>query len=126
MWSNKTANAQDMQFTTRGEAFTYMLRWQLEERKADPMEAAEKANKFAEIFAENTGVPNKIEPEPRGVDKYMQMADKVVCYCDEHPRVIEYVTGAATFLVGLVVGRKESQQPAINANINPIDFDNIK
>lgn len=125
MWSNKTANAQDMQFITRSEAFTYMLRWQLEERKADPMEAAERANQFAEIFAKNTGVPNKIEPEPKGVDKYMQMAEKVVCYCDEHPRVIEYVTGAATFLVGLIAGKKLEHNNDITPQQQPIDFDKL-
>lgn len=127
MWSTKKTNITDLQFSSRGEAFAYMLKWQLEEKKADPMEAAEKANQFADIFAANTGVPGKVEPEPKGIDKYMQLADKVVCYCDEHPKVVDYVTGAATFLVGLVLGKKEEQQQQIPPQVKePINFENVE
>jgi hypothetical protein len=55
----------------------------------------------------------------------MQMADKVVCYCDEHPRVIEYVTGAATFLVGLIAGKKLEHNNDITPQQQPIDFDKL-
>lgn len=127
MWITKKTNITELQFSSRGEAFAYMLKWQLEEKKADPMEAAEKANQFADIFATNTGVPGKVEPEPKGIDKYMQLADKVVCYCDEHPKVVDYVTGAATFLVGLVLGKKEEQQKQIPPQVKePIDFENVE
>lgn len=127
MWSIKKTNITDLQFSSRDEAFAYMLKWQLEEKKADPMEAAEKANQFADIFAANTGVPGKVEPEPKGIDKYMQLADKVVCYCDEHPKVVDYVSGAATFLVGLVLGKKEEQQKQIPPQVKePIDFENVE
>lgn len=127
MWSTKKTNITDLQFSSRGEAFAYMLKWQLEEKKADPMEAAEKANQFADIFAANTGVPGKVEPELKGIDKYMQLADKVVCYCDEHPKVVDYVTGVATFLVGLVLGKKEEQQQQIPPQVKePINFENVE
>ena len=128
MWGNKKANIQDMQFRTKGEAIAYMLKWQLEEKKADPMEAAEKANQFADIFSANVGVPAKAEPEPKGIEKYMQMADKVVCYCEDHPRIVEYIAGAATFFAGLVVGNKEQQSPPPPSQIQqePIDFENVK
>lgn len=127
MWGSKKADVKDMQFSTRAEAFAYMLKWQLEERKADPMEAAEKANQFADIFATNVGVPAKAEPEPKGIDKYMQMADKVVCYCEDHPRIVEYVVGAATFFAGLVVGNKGQQSPPLpQTQQEPIDFENVK
>lgn len=114
-----------MQFSTRAEAFAFMLKWQLEEKKADPMEAAEKANQFAEIFSTNTGVPGKVEPEPKGIDKYMQMADKVVCYCDDHPRLVEYVTGAATFIVGLIAGKKIDNNSEPTLPVEPVDFNKI-
>jgi hypothetical protein len=128
MWWKKKVNVKDMQFSTRAEAFAYMLKWQLEERKADPMEAAEKANQFADIFSANVGVPAKAEPEPKGIEKYMQMADKVVCYCEEHPRIVEYIAGAATFFAGLVVGNKGQQAPPPPSQIQqePIDFENVK
>ena len=106
MWGQIKANIKDMQFSSRAEAFEYMLKYQLEEKKADPMEAAEKAGQFADIFSTNIGLPGKIEPQPQGLDKYLQMADKMVCYCDEHPRVLEFLSGAATFAVGLFTGRK--------------------
>ena len=125
MWNRIKATEQQMKFTTRAEAFAYMLKWQLEEKKADPMEAAEKANQFAEIFAVNTGVPGKSEPEPKGIDKYMQMADKVVCYCDDHPRLVEYVTGAATFLVGLIAGKKIDNNSEPPPPVEPVDFNKI-
>ena len=124
MWWKKKADLKDMQFSSRAEAFAYMLKYQLEEKKADPMEAAEKAGQFADIFAANTGLPGKIEPQPEGLDKYLQMADKVVCYCDEHPRVIDFLSGAATFAVGLFTGKKVSS-PAPAPPVEKIDFSKI-
>ena len=124
MWGSKKANAEDMQFTTRGEAFAYMLKWQLEEKKADPMEAAEKANQFADIFATNTGV--SADPPAKGIDKYMQMADKVVCYCDQHPKLVEYAAGALTFFAGLVTGKKIDQNSDVPPpQTGPVDFDKL-
>lgn len=37
-------------FSTRSEAFTYMLNYLMSEKKMEPMEAAKQANEFAEIF----------------------------------------------------------------------------
>lgn len=127
MWRSKKVDTKELHFATRSEAFAYMLRWQIEEKHADPMEAAEKANQFADIFAQNMGVPAKIEPEPKGVDKVIQMADKVVCYCDEHPKVVEYVTGAATFLVGLIAGKKleQSSEHTPPPPVQPVNFDEL-
>ena len=127
MWGSKKVDTKELHFSTKGEAFAYMLRWQIEEKHADPMEAAEKANQFADIFAQNTGIPAKIEPEPKGVDKVIQMADKVVCYCDEHPKVVEYVTGAATFLVGLIAGKKleQSSEHTPPPPVQPVNFDEL-
>lgn len=125
IWSKKT-NESNLHFTTRAEAFAYMLKWQLEEKRTDPMDAAEKANQFADIFAANMGIPAKVEPQPEGLDKYIQMADKVVCYCDEHPRVVEYLSGAATFLVGLLAGKKIEQSNDVPpAHQEKIDFDKL-
>lgn len=122
MWWRKKINVQDMQFTTRAEAFAYMLKYQLEEKRAEPMVAAEKANEFADIFAKNLGVP---DVPVKGVDKYMQMANKVVCYCEEHPKILEYAAGAATFLVGAIVGKKSEQNDEMPPQ-QSIDFDKIE
>ena len=56
-------------FKTRAEAFAYMLRYQLEEKRVDPMEAAKRANEFAEIFAGNLGLPKEEEKPKAGVEK---------------------------------------------------------
>ena len=90
-----------MSFSTRAEAFAYMLNYQLTEKKADPMEAAKNANEFADIFAKNMGIPTIVEPPPQGVDKIIKSVDKVMCYCEEHPKAVDYLVGAVTFAAGL-------------------------
>ncbi len=99
----------ELKFSTRAEAFGYMLMYMTEEKHADPMEAAQKANEFADIFAKNMGIPLKTEPELEGIDKYLDMANKVACYVEEHPKIVEYGIPAATFLAGLFAGKKVEQ-----------------
>lgn len=124
-----------MNFTTRAEAFSYMLVYMTGEKHADPLEAAQKANEFADIFAKNMGIPLKTEPEPEGVDKYLSMATKIANYIEEHPKVIEYGIPAATFVAGLFTGKKAEQISDNNMFSGPqktqqthhedIDFDKI-
>lgn len=114
-----------LEFNSRSEAFTYMLAYMLEERGAEPMEAAQKANEFAELFAMNLGIPATVEPPVQGVEKYLQMAEKISDYCDRHPKAVEMVAGAATFLAGLVAGKQISEPTAPVPKIEPIDFNNI-
>lgn len=113
----------DLRFTTRAEAFAYMLAYQLDKGK-EPMEAAKQANEFADIFAVNMGIPTNREPEPEGVDRYLQGFNKVVCYCEEHPNVVNFISGAFTFAVGTFFGRKEEQyiEPP---KIEPIDINQL-
>lgn len=129
----------ELKFTTRAEAFSYMLMYMTEEKHADPLEAAQRANEFADIFAKNMGIPLKVEPEPQGVDKYLSMATKIANYIEEHPKVVEYGIPALTFVAGLVTGKKAEQiaddnmfsatQPISDGcqqpKHEPIDFDNI-
>jgi hypothetical protein len=112
-----------LKFANRAEAFAYMLALQID-KGCDAMQAAESANKFAEIFAENMGFPSA--PPPRGMDKYLGMIDKVVCYCDEHPKAVDMVTGVATFIVGAFAGRKAEQiyieeQPSANIDFSTLE-----
>lgn len=123
----KKEEARPMTFSTRAEAFAYMLNYQLNEKKADPMEAAKKANEFAEIFAQNMGIPTNVEPPAQGVDKVIKSVDKVMCYCEEHPKVVDYLVGAVTFAAGLITQKKvdndtPSPPPPIQESI---DFDKI-
>ena len=107
MLSKKTRP--DMRFSTRAEAFSYMLVYMVEERHADPLEAAQKANEFADIFATNMNLPLKTEPELKGVDKYLSMATKIANYIEAHPKLVEYGIPAVTFITGLFTGKKAEQ-----------------
>lgn len=113
-------------FGSRAEAFAYMLAYQIEDKHAEPMEAAQRANEFADIYANNMGLPAKIDPPKDGVEKYIQMAEKIGTYCEQHPRAIEFLTGAVTFATGLFTG-KAVEQPA-QVTVMPsekINFDKI-
>lgn len=105
--------------TTRADAFAYMLTVRMDSGD-DAMEAARKANEFADIFARNMGLPDK--PEPEGVDKYIGMADKVVQYCSDHPQVLDIVGGAFSALLGVFAAKKsDSTPPSVPINPEPID-----
>ena len=118
--------ARPMSFATRAEAFAYMLNYQLNEKKADPMEAAKKANEFAEIFAQNMGIPTNVEPPAQGVDKVIKSVDKVMCYCEEHPKAVDYLVGAVTFAAGLFTQKTlDNNNTPTKPQQEPIDFDKI-
>lgn len=110
-------------FSSRADAFAYMLGVQLEKGR-EPMEAAKTADEFATVFVRNMGLPSAIEPPKEGVDKYMEIADKVMDYCEKHPMAVDMVTGVATFVLGAFAGKtieKNSQE----VKVEPIDFDKI-
>ena len=126
MFTTKKEEARAMTFSTRAEAFAYMLSYQLNEKKADPMEAANNANEFADIFAKNMGIPTIVEPPPQGVDKIIKSVDKVMCYCEEHPKAVDYLVGAVTFAAGLFTGKAvEDHNLPPKPQPEPIDFDKI-
>ena len=124
---NRKEEVRSMNFSTRAEAFAYMLNYQLNEKKADPMEAAKRANEFADIFAKNMGIPTNVEPPAQGVDKVIKSVDKVMCYCEEHPKVVDYLVGAVTFAAGLITQKKvDNDTPSPPPpRQESIDFDNI-
>lgn len=121
----KSPEINELKFASKADAFAYMLHYQIAEKRTDPLEAAKQANEFANIFAENMGLPTQVEPPKQGIDKIIHTVDKAVCYCDEHPRVVEFLTGAATFAVGLFTGKASKKQPAPEKEPEPIDFTKI-
>lgn len=113
----------DLRFSTRAEAFAYMLAFQLDKGK-EPMEAAKQANEFADIFAVNIGIPTNKEPQPEGIDKYLVSINKVVCYCEEHPKILNFITGAVTFAAGTFFGKKIDEKAEL-PKIEPIDISKL-
>ena len=126
MFNIKKEESRTMSFSTRAEAFAYMLNYQLTEKKADPMEAAKNANEFADISAKNMGIPTIVEPPPQGVDKIIKSVDKVMCYCEEHPKAVDYLVGAVTFAAGLFTQKTlDNNNTPTKPQQEPIDFDKI-
>ena len=115
------------QFCSRSDAFRYMLQYQLEQG-CDPMEAAKRADQFADVFAKNMNLPEVVEPQPQGIDKYLASIDKVSTWVDQHPKVVELIIPTVTFIAGLFTGRKTTEQtPAPPPqDCEPIDFNNIE
>lgn len=112
----------ELKFSTRADAFAYMLAHQLEKGK-DPMEAAKQADEFANIFATNMGIPTVVEPETKGVERYLKEVDKIACYCEEHPQLLNFLSGALTFAVGTIFGKKEESVEV--PPIKNVEFDKL-
>lgn len=117
-------------FTTRSEAFNWMLNYLIEDKKIEPLEAAKQAEEFAKIVAANNGLPQQMMPEPKGMDRYIQEVKKVVVLVKENPEIIEYGVPLVSFITGLFTGKKAEQQTAMTdsdpaATQEPIDFDKI-
>lgn len=116
----------ETQFKTRSEAFNAMLAYLIEDKGIEPLEAARQANEFATLFADNMGIPLKTEPELKGVDKYISIAEKIGNYAQNNPKVVELALGGITFLVGLFTGKKvEEHEQKEEEKHEPIDFDNV-
>lgn len=126
-WSRVKSRSEDLRFGTRAEAFGYMLKEQME-RGVDAMDAAEKADRFATLCAENLGLPEKKEPEKEGMDRYLEAVDKVMNYCDRHPKAVDMLTGVATFVLGAVAGRAQeaANEPQPPVVVEPIDFEKLE
>lgn len=112
MFGKDNTQISSMAFKSRADAFAYILNYLVNDKKVDPLEAAKKADEFAEVFASNMGLPAKTEPELTGIDKYLAYASKIETYAKEHPKLVEYAIPAATFIVGLFTGKQADSQPA--------------
>jgi hypothetical protein len=73
------------------------------------------------------GIPTNVEPPAQGVDKVIKSVDKVMCYCEEHPKVVDYLVGAVTFAAGLITQKKVDNDtpPPPPPRQESIDFDKI-
>ena len=125
MWGEKKV-AQMPTFATRGEAFAYMLQVQLSEG-VEAMAAAKKADEFADIFAKNMQLPERVEPKPKGVDSVLATIDKVSVWVDAHPKVVEMIVPTITFVAGLFTAKAAAAPPPPPMQCNEsIDFENVE
>lgn len=123
MWGKEDKPVQVPAFTTRSEAFAYMLQQQLQ-GGVEAMVAARKADEFADIFAKNMQLPEKVEPQPKGIDKVLMSIDKVSVWVDQHPKVVEMIVPTVTFIAGLFTAKATTPAPPPPQN-EPIDFEKI-
>lgn len=118
-------------FTTRSEAFNWMLSYLIENKGTEPLEAARQAEEFAKIVAANNGLPQQTEPQAKGMDRYLNEVKKVVVMVKENPEIIEYGVPFVSFIAGLFTGKKEQTANNDNNSYNqptpqePIDFEKI-
>ena len=112
-------------FKSRAEAFNYMFA-ELYENGADPLNAAERANSFADIVATNLGLPKEPEKPQSMVEKTITIVKQVAVVKKEYPEVWDLVAGAIGGLIGAFTGVKAAQPEEQEDERTPLDFENMK
>lgn len=113
-------------FSSRSEAFDFMLADRLS-KGDDYQDAAEKADKFADIITKNKKLP-VTPPKPKnGIETAVGYVEQIVAVKRDHPEVWDLVVGGIGGLLSgfsLLAGKEQaSQEEPVLAEIN---FDEIK
>ena len=112
-------------FKSRAEAFNYMFA-ELYENGADPLNAAERANSFADIVATNLGLPAEPEKPQSMVEKTITIVKQVAVIKKDYPEVWDLVVGAIGGVIGAVAGVKVTEPAEQEEERTPLDFENMK
>lgn len=115
-------------FTSRADAFNYMFAEQVG-RGLGMMEAAEQANKFADIITTNQALPPAPPKPQNGIEKAVGYIKLVAQLKQDNPEVWELLTGAVGGLVSgfaLLTSRPNPQSITPQPQREDIDFDNLK
>ena len=112
-------------FKSRAEAFNYMFA-ELYENGADPINAAERANSFADIISTNLGLPTEPEKPKTIVEKGLNMVKQIVVIKKEYPEVWDFVIGAMGGVIGAFTGAKAALPDEPEETREPIDFNNLE
>lgn len=112
-------------FKSRAEAFNYMFA-ELYENGADPLNAAERANSFADIVATNLGLPAEPEKPQSMVEKTITIVKQVAVIKKDYPEVWDLVVGAIGGVIGAVAGVKATEPEEQEEERTPLDFENMK
>ena len=109
-------------FTSRAEAFDYMLSY-LVDHGRDMMEAAEQAARFADIVATNKKLPDAPPRELNGLDKGIAYMKQLAAIKQENPEIWDMVTGALGGVIGSFSGggKVAIEEPPVA----DIDFENL-
>lgn len=112
-------------FKNRAEAFNYMFA-ELYENGADPLNAAERANSFADIVATNLGLPKEPEKPQSMVEKTITIVKQVAVVKKEYPEVWDLIVGAIGGVIGAVTGVKAVESAEHEEERSPLDFENMQ
>lgn len=113
-------------FKSRAEAFNFMFT-ELYESGADPINAAERANSFADIISSNLGLPSEPEKPKSMVEQGINMVKQVAVIKKDYPEVWDILVGAIGGVIGAVVGVKStSPEEMEEARPAPLDFENME
>ena len=99
---------------------------ELYENGADPLNAAERANSFADIVATNLGLPKEPEKPQSMVEKTITIVKQVAVVKKEYPEVWDLVVGAIGGLIGAFTGVKAAQPEEQEEERTPLDFENMQ
>lgn len=115
-------------FKSRSEAFNYMFA-ELYENGADPINAAERANSFADIISTNLALPSEPEKPKSMVEQGVNMVKQIVVIKKEYPEVWDLIVGAIGGVIGAVAGTKAATD--VNDDVQdvqptPLDFENME
>ena len=112
-------------FKSRAEAFNYMFA-ELYENGADPLNAAERANSFADIVATNLGLPKEPEKPKSIIEQGVNVVKQVVVIKKEYPEVWDLVVGAIGGVIGAFAGTKAALPDDPDEERESIDFNNLE
>ena len=112
-------------FKSRSEAFNYMFT-ELYENGADPINAAERANSFADIVSTNLGLPSESEKPKSMVEQGINMVKQVVVIKKEYPEVWDLIVGAMGGVIGAVAGTKAALPDEPEEQREPCDFEKME
>ena len=112
-------------FKSRAEAFNFMFA-ELYENGADPINAAERANSFADIISTNLGLPKEPEKPKSMIEQGVNMVKQVVVIKKEYPEVWDLVVGAIGGVIGAVAEQRAALPDEQEEVREPIDFNNLE
>ena len=104
-------------FSSRSDAFDYMFA-DLVERGRDMIEAAEQAEKFADIIAKNKKLPDTPPKELNGLEKGIGYVKQLAALKKENPEIWDMVAGALGGVIGGFSGGSVAIEEPVTREVN--------